>query len=249
MSGCDVLAVFAHPDDESLLAGGILAACVAAGLRVGIASLTRGELGPIAVADVARSELGSVRERELQAAARELGVDWARCLDFPDGDLRAVGAGVARDALAGLLEPDPPRAVLTFASEGLYWHPDHIATHGVVHAAFDGISAVYEVTWPQGLVEEAVAWLAESGVAVDLWGIDPRAFGTPPERIVAELDVSRFAEAKLAALRCHRTQLTAEHLLASLDDEMARALLGREWLAAPRDCGWLADVVASAGRA
>ena len=48
MTGGGVLAVFAHPDDESLLAGGTLAACAKAGLDVGLLSLTRGELGEIA---------------------------------------------------------------------------------------------------------------------------------------------------------------------------------------------------------
>ena len=59
-----VLAVFAHPDDESLLAGGTLAACAAAGRRVAIVSMTRGERGPGGL-----SGLGEVREAELQAAA------------------------------------------------------------------------------------------------------------------------------------------------------------------------------------
>ncbi len=63
-----VLAIFAHPDDESLVAGGTLAACAAAGLETGIVSLTRGEAGPIGDRSISRERLGYVREQELQAA-------------------------------------------------------------------------------------------------------------------------------------------------------------------------------------
>ena len=54
-----VLAIFAHPDDESLLAGGVLAACAAAGRRVAIVSMTRGERGPTELPElVGREALG-----------------------------------------------------------------------------------------------------------------------------------------------------------------------------------------------
>src|SRR5204862_6156740 len=79
-SAGNVLAIFAHPDDESLLAGGTLAASAAAGLDVTIVSVTRGEAGPIGDRSVGRERLGEVREQELRAAARELGAARARCL-------------------------------------------------------------------------------------------------------------------------------------------------------------------------
>ncbi|MBA3306600.1 MAG: PIG-L family deacetylase, partial [Thermoleophilaceae bacterium] len=83
-----VVAVVAHPDDESLIAGGTLASAADAGTPTGAVSLTRGELGPIADPRLAtRATLGDVREAELEAAAAVLGLSWTACLDLPDGEL------------------------------------------------------------------------------------------------------------------------------------------------------------------
>src|SRR2546426_11097488 len=122
-----VLAVFAHPDDESLLAGGVLAACAAAGRRVAIVSMTRGERGPAELPGLAgRQALADVREAELLAAARALGASSAECLDYPDGELAGAAEGQAARALAVLLERERPEAVIRFSDDGLYWHPDHL---------------------------------------------------------------------------------------------------------------------------
>src|SRR5215213_5097223 len=83
-----VLIVTAHPDDETLIAGGVLAACAAAGLDTGVLCLTRGEHGPIADAALAtQSNLGQRREAELQAACRDLGVSWVKCYRRQDASL------------------------------------------------------------------------------------------------------------------------------------------------------------------
>src|SRR5207253_7616462 len=88
-----VVGIFAHPDDESILAGGTLAACAAAGAEVIILSMTRGEQGPIANPELATPEtLGAVRETELRSAGRALGVPTIECLDYPDGELESADA-------------------------------------------------------------------------------------------------------------------------------------------------------------
>jgi LmbE family N-acetylglucosaminyl deacetylase len=236
---CDVLAVFAHPDDESLLAGGTLAACAAAGLRVGVVSMTRGELGGAAYG----SDLGAVRERELIDAAAALGSTWARCLDLPDGELGSVDPDRALQAL-GALGQCEPRALLTFSADGLYWHPDHIAVHEIVRRVFPH-ERIFEFSWPPGLLAEVVDELRRRGLPSDVWGLDPGAFGAPAGAIVRELDVSGFLDAKLRALRCHRSQLLSGHALTELPHDLAERLLGREWLTSDRD-SWLVDVVAAA---
>ena len=88
MTGGGVLVVTAHPDDETLIAGGVLAACSAAGLDTGVLCLTRGEHGPIAGAALAtRSNLGQLREAELRAACEDLGVSWVKCYRRQDAHL------------------------------------------------------------------------------------------------------------------------------------------------------------------
>jgi N-acetyl-1-D-myo-inositol-2-amino-2-deoxy-alpha-D-glucopyranoside deacetylase len=250
MTAGGVLAVFAHPDDESLLAGGTLAACAGAGVDVGALSLTRGELGEIADPALAtRDDLGAVRAGELAAAGRALGASWTECLDFPDGSLEWAPADEVREAVAQRISDHRPRAVITFAPEGLYWHPDHLATHRLTVEAVAGASEplwLYGATWPAGLAERLVSEVRALGLAVDLWGLDPAAFGAEEESITTVLDVRPVLAAKLAALRAHRTQLGSEHLLSTMPDEVASKLLSREYfvrLQAPGESAdWLLEV-------
>ena len=250
MTAGGVLAVFAHPDDESLLAGGTLAACAEAGTDVGLLSLTRGELGEIADPALAtRGGLAAVRTRELEAAGRVLGASWTECLDFPDGSLEWAPADEVRKAVAHRIADHGPRAVITFAPEGLYWHPDHLATHRLTVEAVAGASGplwLYGATWPVGLAERLVSEVRALGLSAELWGLEPTAFGAEEEAITTVLDVSSFLSAKLAALRTHRSQLGSEHVLSTMPDEVAAKLLAREYFVRLRSPGdsqdWLLKV-------
>jgi LmbE family N-acetylglucosaminyl deacetylase len=231
-----VLAVFAHPDDESLLAGGTLAACSAAGRRVAIVSMTRGERGPIdghGLAD--REALAGIREAELRAAAHALGASSAECLGYPDGELESADEQQAAQALVGLLERERPEAVISFSGEGLYWHPDHLAVSRFLSAAGELLGEdaapkwLYGATWPEGHASRLVSLARARGLATDLWGIDPEAFGAPADSITSALDVRPFLWAKLAALRCYASQIGPSHLLSELPDDLAEEFLGSEY--------------------
>jgi LmbE family N-acetylglucosaminyl deacetylase len=230
-----VLAVFAHPDDESLLAGGVLAACAAAGHRVAIVSMTRGERGPTELPGLAgRSALGEVREAELVAASRALGVSSAECLDYPDGELADADEAQAGRTLAFLLERERPEAVISFSDEGLYWHPDHLAVSRFLNAALDLLggsarAALYGATWPEGHAARLVSLMRARGLTADLWGIEPDAFGAPSDSITRSLDVRPFLPAKLAALRAYASQIGPSHLLSALPEDLAEEFLGREY--------------------
>jgi LmbE family N-acetylglucosaminyl deacetylase len=231
-----VLAVFAHPDDESIFAGGTLAACAAAGLDVGVLSLTRGELG------------GQGREQELRAAAGELGIAWAECLDHRDGELAYVRSVV--EDVAERLRRSEPEAVLTFGEEGLYWHPDHIAAHLIVRGAMEmealePPARLYTVVWPLGLTRGLVTAMAKRGRGTDLWGLDPDGFGVDPDAIALRLDVGRFLHVKLRAMSRYRSQIGPGHLLHELPADTAREYLGHEYFSGEHP-GWLAEVVAGA---
>jgi N-acetyl-1-D-myo-inositol-2-amino-2-deoxy-alpha-D-glucopyranoside deacetylase len=230
-----VLAVFAHPDDESLLAGGVLAACAAAGRRVAIVSMTRGERGPTELRELTgRPSLGEVREAELLAAARALGAS-AECLDYPDGELDGADEGQAAQALAGLLERERPEAVISFSDEGLYWHPDHLAVLRFLTAALELLGSrvgrpwLYGATWPEGHARGLVSRMRDRGLTTDLWGLEPDAFGAPTDSITISLDVRPFLPAKRAALRSYASQIGPRHLLSALPDDLAEEFLGCEY--------------------
>jgi len=259
MSG--LLIVTSHPDDEVLIAGGTLALCAAAGIDTAVVCLTRGEQGPISDPSLAtRPELAAVRTRELQAACSELGVGWMRCYRRRDGNLRWSDAGAIVGQLARVLEARRPESVISFGEDGLYWHPDHIATFEFTRRAVAGVGgdvSLYRSVWPQTLMPELVAELRARGLPDDLWELGAEDFGGESGDGALDVDVRPVLGRKLRALRCHRTQIGSEHAFAALPDDLAERFLGFERFA-PVDPGgnaastsrvrdgWLADVLASA---
>jgi len=131
-----VLAIFAHPDDETLCAGGTLAKYASTGADVRVVSLTRGGAGQIRDAGAAtRATLAAAREREFHAAGKELGLTETRCLDYPDGELPHVDPQVLVELASRLLDELDPDVVITFGPAGFSGHPDHVAVGAAVSAA------------------------------------------------------------------------------------------------------------------
>ena len=131
-----VLGVFAHPDDETVCAGGTFAKLASEGAEVHVVSLTKGGAGQIRDAQLAtRATLTAVRERELEAAGRALGLATTRCLDLPDGGLAQLDASMLLELATGLLDEVDPDVVVTFGPDGFSGHPDHVAVGAAVTAA------------------------------------------------------------------------------------------------------------------
>jgi len=238
LNGRSLLAVFAHPDDESLACGGLLAWCAQLGVKVSLLCATRGERGP-----GSEPGLGETRTRELQAAARVLGISDLIQLDHPDGMLAWADASALEADIRDAIRRIRPEVVITFGEDGLYWHPDHVAIHESTTAAVaaldplnDVVPVLYYVTMPPGcmraVVDHAVDIVTTQGSGGEpprlILGIDePDAFGALAEPPTLIVDASRFATRKLAAIKCHRTQLgdSALNLVAEGD---APRLLGTE---------------------
>jgi LmbE family N-acetylglucosaminyl deacetylase len=231
-----IVAVVAHPDDESLIAGGTLALAAAAGAETGVVSLTRGEYGPIADRTLAtQATLGDVREAELRAAGRVLGVSWTICLRHEDGGLAGIDHDAAAAALVARLRPRVPSAVLTFGEDGLYGHADHVAARHIAGIAVERLEelgsrsiCLYEAAWRPETVPALVAAASAAGLGADLWGIEAAAFGSADAAPTIVLDVRDVLAEKLAAVRAHRTQIGAGHLLADLPPQLAERFLGTE---------------------
>jgi len=145
-----LMAVFAHPDDESFGIGGTLARYGSdPGVRVVLVCATRGEAGEISKPELASSErLGDVREQELRCACRTLGVDALYFLDYRDSgmagtadneDPRALAQADFDEAVGKVvahIRREKPDVVVTFDEHGGYGHPDHVAIHYITKEAY-----------------------------------------------------------------------------------------------------------------
>ena len=145
-----LLAVYAHPDDEVLGAGGALAMAAASGVRVAIVVATRGEAGEIQRPGTATPEtLPQVREQEMRCSAQALGVSELVFLDYRDSGVEGAPDNEHPDALVNarpaqiqqqlvaIIRRLRPQAAITFEPYGGYGHPDHKAIHNHTLAALD----------------------------------------------------------------------------------------------------------------
>jgi LmbE family N-acetylglucosaminyl deacetylase len=168
-----LLGVFAHPDDEVFCAGGTIARAADAGAEVMIVSATRGEQGQIRDPTAAtRPTLGVVRERELCAAAAELGAQHAQVLDYRDGTLQRCRSRL-QAAISDIMRQFDPDTVVTFGADGGYGHPDHVAISELTTEAFQALigqhdrgQRLYHAVFPPrktSMAEELAHWIANSG--------------------------------------------------------------------------------------
>jgi LmbE family N-acetylglucosaminyl deacetylase len=245
-SGRTILAVFAHPDDESLACGGTLARLSDAGAQVVVICASRGERGSSTDRSLlADGDLAGARVHELHEAARVLGVAEVIVLQHPDGDLRWANVPQFHTEIVSAIERYHPDGVITFAEDGLYWHLDHIGVHERTYTAVKSLGAaappLYYVTMQPGVMREIVDAAVSNGLRLESnpFDIEPDAFGDHAKPPTFVVDVHHWVPRKLAALRCHRTQIGPNNPLRHLTEEQARRLLGVEqFRRSPLDAGW-----------
>lgn len=145
-----VLAVVAHPDDESFGLGAVLDSFVKAGATVSVLCLTRGEASTLG----SSAALAQMRAMELRNAARQLGVESAVLLDYPDGALSEVEPGRLSTEVLRALGDLPAQGIVTFDPSGVSGHPDHTAaSQAAVDAAQQAEVPVLGWTIPRPVAE------------------------------------------------------------------------------------------------
>ena len=205
-----ILAVLAHPDDESFGMGGTLALYAARGAEVYLVCATRGEVGEVAPEMLKGfNSIADLRESELRCAAGYLGLKEVFFLDYRDSGMpgsadnqnpRALAAQPLDEVAAkvvGYIRQLQPQVVLTFDPIGGYRHPDHIAIQRATVRAFEqagnpefapGSLPVYAPqrlyfhTFPKDLLKIGMKILP-------LIGKDPHKFGTN-----GDIDMAAIAE-------------------------------------------------------
>ena len=132
-----VLGVWAHPDDEAYLSGGLMALAADAGSRVVCVTATRGERGTPDPVRWPPDRLAAERTTELARCLDVLGVREHHWLGYRDGACAAVPAEAAIARLCELIGDVRPDTVLTFGPHGNTGHPDHRTVSAWTTAAFD----------------------------------------------------------------------------------------------------------------
>ncbi|HUK32587.1 MAG TPA: PIG-L family deacetylase [Vicinamibacterales bacterium] len=246
-----LMAVLAHPDDESLGMGGTLAKYASEGVDVFLVTATRGERGsyrglrPGNPQHPGASALGEIRETELRAAAAALGVRDVAVLDYADGALDRAEPGRVVADIVQHLRRGQPDVVITFGPDGAYGHPDHIAisqftTAAVVAAADSGfvveradgalsthaVSKLYYLAWPESTWAAYQSAVKKLSATVD--GVERLATPWPAWAITTDIDTHDVWPIVWRAVSCHESQVTAYDRLKHLSPEHHEALWGRQ---------------------
>jgi LmbE family N-acetylglucosaminyl deacetylase len=134
-----LLGVWAHPDDEAYLSGGLMAEATDAGSRVVCVTATRGELGTTDPTRWPPDRLAAVRTAELARCLGILGVREHHWLDYPDGRCAFADGARAVARLAEIIDTVRPDTVLTFGPDGFTGHADHQTVGRWAAAAVDRV--------------------------------------------------------------------------------------------------------------
>ena len=245
-----LMAVLAHPDDESLGMGGTLAKYASEGVEVFLVTATRGDSGryrgfrPDDPQHPGPSALANIREAELRAAASALGVREVSLLNYRDQYLDRANPREAVAAIAEHIRRVQPQVVVTFGPEGAYGHPDHVAisqftTAAIVAAAdptfrSDGteagrphaVSKLYYLAWPKSAWNAYQAAFRKLVSTVD--GVERQAVPWPDWAITTVIDTRGFSSTVWRAISCHESQIAAYERLKQLSPHDHEALWGRQ---------------------
>ncbi len=235
MPARSLLAVFAHPDDETFGPGGPLALYARRGVAVHVLCATRGEAGSAPPELLRRHDsLADLREAELCCAADILGLSGVHFLGHRDSGmpgspdnrhpqaLLAAPVEEVAQQVAAWMRRLQPQVVLTFDPVGGYRHPDHIAVHRATVLAFQLVleaspdpdsyrpRKLYYHTFPRRSLRWLVRLLRALGRDPSRWGrnhdIDLTAMAADDIPVHAYIDVRSVAEVKRRASACHASQ-------------------------------------------
>ena len=235
----------AHPDDESIATGGVMAKASDEGHRVVLVVATKGEHGEVAEGFLNEGEaLWERRVRETEACAEILGVARVGFLGYvdsgmigtPENDVPEsfwqadVDEAAAR--LAAVLTEEKADVLTVYDENGGYGHPDHIQVHrvGIRAAELAGTPRVYMNTINRDHLRRSMEAAIEAGeVPGDISMDDLSTLGVPEERITTTVDVRPWLVRKRAAMAAHASQIGETSFFLAMAPDMFEAGFGWEW--------------------
>ncbi|MGZ4725675.1 MAG: PIG-L deacetylase family protein [Ilumatobacteraceae bacterium] len=192
-----VLAICAHPDDESFGLGAVLSTFAGLGIETQGLCFTHGEASTLGTTDI---ELTVIRAAELTAAAAVLGIRSLRLLSYPDGALSEAPLEELSSEVEASAAVDPIDCLLTFDEGGITGHPDHQRATEAALATGDHLGI------------PVLAWCLPTSIAATLNDEFGTSFiGREPREIDLEIEVDRTLQHE--AISCHASQSTNNPVL------------------------------------
>jgi len=239
-----LLAVFAHPDDESMGMGGTLAKYSAEGVEAHLVCATRGERGWFGPEEQnpGLSLLGKTRTLELTNAVKELGMKGLYFLDYIDGDVDQAHHAEAVSKITAHIRRIKPQVVVTFPPDGNYGHPDHIAmgqfTSAAIICAADSnyqdveklpahrVSKLYYMVDAENFINLVAPFMGDM-----TFRVDDQLRGEVPWKdwmVTTRIDMAEYCPTAWRALQCHQSQLPTLGALAELPEAAAASVLAMQ---------------------
>lgn len=218
-----LLAIFPHPDDETLGLGSTLARYSAEGVETYLVCATRGERGwwDSEGPNPGFEGVARIREAELRCASENLGLREVSFLDYIDGDVDQAKPEEIIGKIVTHIRRIKPLVVVTFGPDGAYGHPDHIALSQFTNAALvcaadrnfvdaniqppHRVLKFYYMVDSQDVVNAANETFG--GISMDVDGVTRSHVGWADWQITTSLDNNQYMEKVRQAMLCHKSQL------------------------------------------
>ena len=218
-----LLAIFPHPDDETLGLGSTLARYSSEGVETYLMCATRGERGwfDSEGPNPGLDGVAKIREAELKCAAEHLGLHEVKFLDYIDGDVDQANHQEIIGKIVNHIRRIQPQVVVSFSPDGNYGHPDHIALSQFTSGALV-LAASQEYIDTDAQTSHAVSkfyYMVDSaevvrisaeafgGISMDVDGVTRQHVGWEDWQITTRLDNTRYMDAVQKAIKCHTSQL------------------------------------------
>jgi LmbE family N-acetylglucosaminyl deacetylase len=240
-----LVAFHAHPDDESIAMGGVMAKAAEEGHRIVLVVATRGELGEVEEGFLEPgADLGERRVQETLACAEILGVARVEFLGYVDSGMAGTPANDAPECfwqadveeaatqLAAILSEENADILTIYDENGAYGHPDHIQVYrvGLRAGELAGTPRVYMNTINRDYMQRSFAEALEAGAEMPE-DINPDEFdiGVSEERITTTVDVRPWLANKRAAMAAHASQIPETSFFLTMAPELFEGGFGQEW--------------------
>ncbi len=259
-----LMTVHAHPDDEAIGTGGIIAKYAAEGVRTVLVTCTQGELGEVQdptyvpprpgmnITEIRKGEMAEALDilkvgTYINLAYKDSGMAGTAGNKDPEAFCRADAEAAAR-RLAGIIRKEKPQVIVTYDENGVYGHPDHIMTNVITRRAFtlagdaDLQLADGTAPWqPAKLYYLAIplARIRKYRKAGEEKGSKRQSsaiIGTPDEQITTQIDVTPVLDIKFDAIFAHRSQIASDHVFRLLSREQRIDMFGREHFVCIHGC-------------